>query len=67
MWVLRRKRRGETVDKIRCLKIALLIVILAEEVRNAIKPAYSIKMNVDNEQLKTIVDNYFFNDNSNLN
>ncbi|WP_179299993.1 hypothetical protein [Staphylococcus delphini] len=48
-------------------KIALLIIILAEEIRNAIKPAYSIEMNVDNEQLKTIVDDYFLNDNSNLN
>ena len=29
------KRRGDTVNKIRSLKIALLIVILAEEIRNA--------------------------------
>ncbi|WP_353419263.1 hypothetical protein PYH66_13755 (plasmid) [Staphylococcus delphini] len=48
-------------------KIALLIIILAEEIRNAIKPAYSIEMNIDNERLKTIVDDYFFNDISNLN
>ena len=35
MWVLSEKRRGDTVNKIRSLKIALLIVILAEEIRNA--------------------------------
>ncbi len=53
--------------KLNYVKIALLIVILAEEIRSAIKPTYSIEMNVDNEQLKTIVDDYFLNDNSNLN
>lgn len=55
------------MNKLQVIKIALLIVILAEEIRNAIKPTYSIEMNVDNEQLKTIVDDYFLNDNSNLN
>ncbi|QMP81564.1 hypothetical protein SAP3_59 [Staphylococcus phage SAP3] len=55
------------MNKLQVIKIALLIVILAEEIRNAIKPTYSIEMNVDNERLKTIVNDYFFNDNSNLN
>ncbi|WP_182683073.1 hypothetical protein [Staphylococcus simulans] len=34
------------------IKIALLIVILAEEIRNARKrPTYEVKMNVDTDEL----------------
>lgn len=49
------------------IKIAILIIILAEEIRNAKKTNYSIEMNVDNKQLKKIVDDYFSNDSSYLN
>lgn len=49
------------------VKIALLIVILAEEIRNARKPRFSINMNVETQQLKEVVEDYLSNDNSDLN
>lgn len=49
------------------LKIALLIVILAEEIKSVIKPNYLIKMNIDKEILKAKVDDFLTTYNSNLN
>ncbi|WP_180374650.1 hypothetical protein [Staphylococcus saprophyticus] len=50
------------------LKITLLIVILAEEIKSVVKkPNYSIKMNLDNEILKKTVDEYLSNCNPSLN
>ncbi|UXV43414.1 hypothetical protein [Staphylococcus simulans] len=40
------------MSKLKAIKIALLIVILAEEIRNARKrPTYEVKMNVDTDEL----------------
>lgn len=47
-------------------KIALLIVILAEEIRNAIDPKYTVKMRVNPEIIKSSINEYFSNYNSNL-
>jgi len=49
------------------LKITLLIVILAEEIKSVIKPNYLIMMNIDKEILKDKVDNFITTYNSNLN
>ncbi|WP_199181471.1 hypothetical protein [Staphylococcus simulans] len=40
------------MSKLKAIKIALLIVILAEEIRNATKrPTYKVKVNVDTDEL----------------
>jgi hypothetical protein len=49
------------------LKITLLIVILAEEIKSVIKPNYLIMMNIDKKILKDKVDNFITTYNSNLN
>lgn len=49
------------------LKITLLIVILAEEIKSVRKPKYSINMKVDNRALNAAVNRYLSTCNSNLN
>lgn len=55
------------MSKLKVIKIALLIFILAEEIRNARKPKYTVNMKVDNQHLKDVVENYISNRISNLN
>lgn len=47
-------------------KIALLIVILAEEIKSARKPKYTVNMQVDNQHLKDVIENYISNRISNF-
>lgn len=55
------------MSKIKAIKIALLIIILAEEIKSARKPKYTVNMKVDNQHLKDVVENYISNRISNLN
>ncbi|GAB1611817.1 hypothetical protein HB162lentus_04610 [Mammaliicoccus lentus] len=44
--------------KLQLIKITLLIIILAEEIKSVRKPKYFIKMDLDKHKLKEIVNDY---------
>nr|WP_263313648.1 hypothetical protein [Mammaliicoccus sp. Marseille-Q6498] len=46
------------MKKLILIKITLLIIILAEEIRSVRKPKYFIKMDLDEHKLKEIVNDY---------
>ncbi|MEB7782255.1 hypothetical protein [Mammaliicoccus sciuri] len=46
------------MNKLKLIKITLLIIILAEEIRSATKTKNFIKMDLDEHKLKEIVNDY---------
>ncbi|EHP0489556.1 hypothetical protein [Staphylococcus pseudintermedius] len=47
------------MNKLQVIKIALLIVILAEEIRNARKSKiFKVRLNVDTAEVKNYIENY---------
>lgn len=47
------------MKRLQIIKIALLIIILAEEIRNARKTAtFKVRLNVDTAEVKNYIENY---------